>query len=59
LKAFDYYLQKRRFRAADKYIIPGSRLLDIGCNQGEFFVYLKHKSITGTGIDPGAENTTS
>jgi 2-polyprenyl-3-methyl-5-hydroxy-6-metoxy-1,4-benzoquinol methylase len=58
MKWLDYYLQKRRFRAAGKHIRPGIRLLDIGCYQGEFFHYLKDKAITGTGIDSNVESLT-
>lgn len=51
MKWLDNYLQKRRFAEANKYIVPGTRLLDIGCNNGEFFLFLKKKSITGIGVD--------
>jgi 2-polyprenyl-3-methyl-5-hydroxy-6-metoxy-1,4-benzoquinol methylase len=59
MKAFDYYLQKRRFIEAEKYIKPKSRLLDIGCNNGEFFHFLSDKNISGTGVDPLFEETQS
>ncbi len=58
MKWFDYYLQKRRFEAAGRHILTGSTLLDIGCNRGEFFLFLKKKTIKGTGIDPEASATT-
>ncbi len=57
MKSFDYYLQKRRFTEAEKYIKPKSRLLDIGCNNGEFFHFLSGKNISGTGVDPLFEDT--
>ena len=59
MKWFDYYLQKRRFETAGRQITPRSSLLDIGCNGGEFFLYLEDKEIFGTGIDPDAESIIS
>ncbi len=55
MKWLDYYLQSRRFNIAGKHISPKNSLLDIGCNRGEFFIYLKDKEIFGTGFDPDAE----
>jgi 2-polyprenyl-3-methyl-5-hydroxy-6-metoxy-1,4-benzoquinol methylase len=52
MKWLDYYLQKLRFKTATKFISSNSRLLDIGCSQGEFFIFLQEKNITGTGVDP-------
>ena len=55
MKAIDNYLQKRRFVIAGRWIPFNSKLLDIGCNQGEFFLFLKEKRISGFGIDPEAD----
>jgi cyclopropane fatty-acyl-phospholipid synthase-like methyltransferase len=59
MKWLDNYLQYRRFKAAEKHIPPKSTLLDIGCNRGEFFVYLSKKQVRGTGLDPLCENPVS
>jgi len=52
MKALDFYIQKLRFVQAAEFIEPKSRLLDIGCHQGEFFQFLGPVVISGTGIDP-------
>jgi 2-polyprenyl-3-methyl-5-hydroxy-6-metoxy-1,4-benzoquinol methylase len=55
MKAVDYYIQSLRFRMAGKFLQPKSKLLDIGCNQCEFFTYLKNQEIHGVGIDAQPE----
>ncbi len=52
MKTLDYYIQSKRFKKAGKFINPNSKLLDIGCNQCEFFSFLSNKGIYGIGIDP-------
>lgn len=59
MKWLDYYLQNQRFKAAARHISPGSNILDIGSNRGEFFLFLKKKNIKGTGIDPEAPELSS
>jgi SAM-dependent methyltransferase len=39
----------------DRYILPGNRVLDLGCGSGVFSFYAASKGCTVTGID-GAEN---
>jgi cyclopropane fatty-acyl-phospholipid synthase-like methyltransferase len=57
MKAFDRYLQRRRYTIAATALNPGSSLLDIGCGDCGFFNYLVSKGITGTGVDPDPENS--
>lgn len=54
MKVLDRYLQKRRFKIAGKMMIPGSKLLDIGCSYCELFSFMKEKRIHGYGIDQDA-----
>ena len=52
MKSLDRFLQQQRIRKAVQHIPAGSRLLDIGCHQGEMLLQLgKHISF-GVGIDP-------
>jgi SAM-dependent methyltransferase len=39
-------------RVAGRWIPPGSRVLDIGCHQGEFLLWLGEKVCPGVGLDP-------
>ncbi|MHB1305670.1 MAG: class I SAM-dependent methyltransferase [Limisphaerales bacterium] len=52
MKPLDRLLQRWRFAAATKFIPPGARVLDVGCHQGELFVYLGNRVRGGVGIDP-------
>ncbi len=56
MKWLDRYLQKVRIRKAGAHLPDFSRVLDIGCHQGELFNQLQHKHLTGTGIDLLIEN---
>lgn len=56
MKKLDYYIQKKRFIAAKKYILPHSEILDIGCSKGELFDFLKDLKICGIGMDPDVAN---
>ena len=50
MKYIDYFFQKWRFKMVSSYIKKYDKILDIGCNQGEFFEY--YKDIQGIGLDP-------
>jgi SAM-dependent methyltransferase len=52
LKALDRILQRQRIQQVKPYIIPGSRLLDIGCADGLLFKLLGDQLDGGIGIDP-------
>ncbi len=52
MKKIDIYLQHRRFSVAGTWILPESKLLDIGSNCCEQYAFLKKKNIRYTGIDP-------
>jgi cyclopropane fatty-acyl-phospholipid synthase-like methyltransferase len=52
VKLLDRILQKWRMSKALKDIPKGSRLLDIGCFEGEFFKYSGSRLSGGLGIDP-------
>ncbi len=52
MKTLDYVIQWLRIRKADRFIHPGSRLLDIGCADGAIFDQLGRKIREGIGIDP-------
>jgi len=52
MKAGDYLIQAWRMRVARKWIPAGSRILDVGCYQGEFLNYLGDKIAPSVGIDP-------
>lgn len=51
MKAFDRKLQSWRIKQASRFIDPGSRVLDIGCSDGELFEQIPHIA-EGIGIDP-------
>jgi len=55
MNKFDRLLQFMRIRAACRYILPGSTVLDIGCHEGELFIFLDSDLGAGIGIDPGLE----
>jgi len=48
----DYLIQSWRFQLARRWIPLGSRVLDIGCHQGEFLKMLGQKISPSVGIDP-------
>ncbi|MCL2009735.1 MAG: class I SAM-dependent methyltransferase [Synergistaceae bacterium] len=52
MKPIDRMLQKWRMYKALQHIPAGSRLLDIGCFEGEFFIYAGGRLRGGLGIDP-------
>jgi len=55
MRALDRFLQAWRIRIAARYIPDNSRVLDIGCHQGELFDYLGSSIRCGVGIDPLVE----
>lgn len=59
MKIGDYLIQDWRMRIASKWIPAGSRVLDIGCHQGEFLAYLGEKIKPSVGIDPLLNPSTS
>ena len=48
----DYLIQRWRMTAAAPWIQEGSRILDIGCHQGEFIKMLGQKIAPSVGLDP-------
>ena len=48
----DRILQRWRMRVAQPWIREGSRILDIGCSQGEFLAFLGERIHNSVGIDP-------
>jgi SAM-dependent methyltransferase len=48
----DYIIQLWRMRVAARWIPEGSRVLDIGCHQGEFLRFLGRRIVPSVGIDP-------
>ena len=48
----DYLIQEWRMRVSARWIPTGSRVLDIGCHQGEFLLFLDDKIKSSVGIDP-------
>lgn len=48
----DRFLQYWRMRIAAPWILMGSRVLDIGCHNGEFLHFLEDRIINSVGIDP-------
>jgi 2-polyprenyl-3-methyl-5-hydroxy-6-metoxy-1,4-benzoquinol methylase len=55
MKAFDYWLQKKRIAQAAAFINTGAHVLDIGSYDGALFKQLYDKNITGAGVDPLAK----
>ncbi len=52
MRTGDYLIQKWRMKVASKWIPSDSRLLDIGCHQGELFQMLQDHIENSIGIDP-------
>ena len=52
MKAGDRWLQRWRIRKAGAHIPPGSRVLDVGCSEGELFRILGPRVASGLGVDP-------
>ena len=48
----DYFIQQWRMRVAARWVPEGSRVLDIGCHQGEFLEFLGGKIAPSAGLDP-------
>jgi SAM-dependent methyltransferase len=48
----DQLIQKWRMQVAARWIPLGSRVLDIGCHQGEFLFWLGEKIAPSVGFDP-------
>jgi len=48
----DQFIQYWRMQVAARWIPPGSRVLDIGCHQGEFLKMLRGKIAPSVGLDP-------
>jgi SAM-dependent methyltransferase len=57
MKVGDYLIQLWRMRVAARWIPPGSRILDIGCHQGEFLSWLGNKITASVGFDPLCRET--
>lgn len=54
MKTGDRILQRWRMRVARPWIPRGSRVLDVGCYQGDLFAMLDKDLGAGVGIDPEA-----
>jgi len=48
----DHFIQYWRMQVAARWIPHGSRVLDIGCHQGEFLKMLGQKIAPSVGLDP-------
>jgi len=52
MKKLDIFLQKQRINKIRQYILPNSRVLDIGAYKGELFLECKEKISEGVGVEP-------
>jgi SAM-dependent methyltransferase len=52
MKTGDHLIQLWRMRIAARWIPRASRILDIGCHQGEFLFWLGEKIAPSVGFDP-------
>jgi SAM-dependent methyltransferase len=52
MKAGDYFIQLWRMQITARWIPRGSRVLDIGCHQGEFLFWPGEKIAPSVGLDP-------
>lgn len=55
----DYFLLRWRMQVAASWIPPGSRVLDIGCYQGELLKWLGAKIAPSVGLDPLYQGNTN
>ncbi|MDI6768363.1 MAG: class I SAM-dependent methyltransferase [Anaerolineales bacterium] len=58
MRAGDHFIQAWRMHAAARWIPEDSRVLDIGCHQGELFKWLGDRITPSVGIDPLYKETT-
>jgi len=56
MKIGDYFIQRWRMQVAARWIPKGSRVLDVGCHQGEFLLSLMGKITPSVGYDPLYKN---
>ncbi len=59
MRVGDYLIQLWRMQVAARWIPQGSRVLDIGCHQGEFLLWLGGKIAPSVGFDPLYKETSS
>ncbi len=52
MKRLDRFIRDQRIARAARFIRPGSRVLDIGCHDGELFRVLGPALRAGVGLDP-------
>jgi 2-polyprenyl-3-methyl-5-hydroxy-6-metoxy-1,4-benzoquinol methylase len=52
MKTGDRLIQQWRMRVAARWIPKDSRVLDVGCHQGEFFAWLGERIAPSVGYDP-------
>jgi SAM-dependent methyltransferase len=52
MKHLDRFIRDQRIARAARFIRPGSRVLDIGCHDGELFRFLGPALRAGVGLDP-------
>jgi SAM-dependent methyltransferase len=57
MKNLDRFLQSWRIDKVCPFVQKGSRVLDIGCSNGELFERLGDHISEGVGIDPGLKNS--
>jgi 2-polyprenyl-3-methyl-5-hydroxy-6-metoxy-1,4-benzoquinol methylase len=59
MKTGDHLIQLWRMQVAAHWIPQGSRILDIGCHQGEFLLWMGSKIAPSVGYDPLYEKTSN
>lgn len=52
MKPVDYFIQKWRMRIVARWLPNQARILDIGCHQGEFLLWLGKRISPSIGYDP-------
>ena len=52
MNRLDRFIRARRIDQATRYVRPGSRVLDVGCHDGELFRVLGPSLREGLGLDP-------
>jgi len=55
MKLLDRVFQRWRIAMAAPWIRPGDRLLDVGCDDGKFLVYLGGRIVPSVGLEPKLE----